>query len=108
MDKLRDWECSCGHKWTAQVVLSEHTQNLSGEAAQFCPKCGKKPLSGSALYSPASTDYEAKPQPETLKAAVSALGLKYEAEFVPWSKSRNAKKPPVKPGDYSLNWKLTI
>jgi len=53
-------------------------------------------------------DYEPKSQPETLKAAVEALGLDYKAEFVPWSKSRNAKKPPVKPGDYSLNWKVTI
>jgi hypothetical protein len=47
-------------------------------------------------------------QPETLKAAVEALGLEYRAEFVPFSKSRNAKKQPAKPGDYSLNWKITI
>ncbi|MCR4300686.1 MAG: hypothetical protein NUV51_03675 [Sulfuricaulis sp.] len=53
-------------------------------------------------------DYEQKQQPETLQAAIDALGLTYSAEFVPWSKSRNAKKPPVKPSDYSLNWKITI
>jgi hypothetical protein len=50
---------------------------------------------------------ETKQQPETLKAAVDALGLEYRAEFVPFSKSRNAKKA-TKPGDYSLNWRVTI
>src|SRR5438045_610858 len=50
---------------------------------------------------------ESVKQPETLKAAVEALGLAYVAEFVPFSKSRNAKKA-TKPSDYSLNWKLTI
>lgn len=40
MTKVRDRECSCGHKWTAPVVMSEHTPNLSGEATARCPKCG--------------------------------------------------------------------
>ena len=44
---------------------------------------------------------------ENLQAAVEALGLTYKAEFVPFSKSRNAKKA-TKPGDYSLNWFVTI
>jgi hypothetical protein len=44
---------------------------------------------------------------ETLKDAVAALGLTYKADFVPFSKSRNAKKV-TKPRDYSLNWKVTI
>ena len=44
---------------------------------------------------------------ETLQDAVNALGVTYTAEFVPFSKSRNAKKA-TKPGDYSLNWKVTI
>lgn len=34
-------------------------------------------------------------------------GLEYAAEFVPFSKSRNAKKA-TKPGDLSLNWKVTL
>lgn len=46
-------------------------------------------------------------QPDTLKNAVDALGLEYKAEFIPFSKSRNAKKA-VKPGDYSLNWRVTV
>ena len=46
-------------------------------------------------------------QPETLIAAVDALGLKYEARFVPFNQSRNAKKA-TKPSDYSLNWKITL
>lgn len=44
---------------------------------------------------------------ETLQAAVESLGLTYTAQFVPFSQSRNAKKA-TKPGDYSLNWKVTI
>lgn len=46
-------------------------------------------------------------QPETLKAAVDALGLTYSAEFVPFSKSRNAKKVQ-RPGDLSLNWRVAV
>lgn len=42
-----------------------------------------------------------------LQAAVEGLGLTYSALFVPFSQSRNAKKA-TKPGDYSLNWKVTI
>ena len=44
---------------------------------------------------------------EHLANTCAALGLDYKAEFVPFSKSRNAKKA-TKPGDYSLNWKITI
>ena len=40
MMQVRDREClSCKHTWTAPVVLSRHTQNLSGEAKIWCPKC---------------------------------------------------------------------
>jgi len=39
---VRDHECPNGHKWTAEVVLSEHTQNLSSEATQWCPKCNRR------------------------------------------------------------------
>ena len=46
-------------------------------------------------------------QPNTLQNAVDALGLNYSAEFVPFSKSRNAKKA-TKPSDYSLNWRVTL
>ena len=42
-----------------------------------------------------------------LKELIASLGLKYKSEFVPFSQSRNAKPNP-KPGDYSLNWKITI
>lgn len=40
MTKVRERECSCGHRWMAPVVLSEFTPNLSGEATARCPKCG--------------------------------------------------------------------
>jgi len=39
---VRDWECTCGHKWTAPVRLSDKTTNLSGEPAEYCPACGKR------------------------------------------------------------------
>lgn len=42
-----------------------------------------------------------------LQSAVDALGLTYAAQFVPFSQSRNAKKA-TKPGDYSLNWRVSI
>lgn len=44
---------------------------------------------------------------EALQAAVDALKLSYRAYFVPFSKSRNAKKN-AKPSDYSLNWHVSI
>lgn len=44
---VREWECSCGHKWTAKVELSATSARLSGEKTEYCPKCGKRPLIGS-------------------------------------------------------------
>jgi len=44
---VRDWECQCGHKWTAEVQLSAHTPNLSGERTVWCPLCQQRPLIGS-------------------------------------------------------------
>jgi len=47
--------------------------------------------------------YETKPQPETLNAAIAALGLSVKAEFVPLSLSRNkGEKHPT------LNWLITL
>jgi len=43
----RDWECGCGHKFTATIVLSDTTARLSGERTEWCPRCGKAPLYGS-------------------------------------------------------------
>ena len=41
--KTRECEClRCNHKWTAEVVLSKFTANLSGERTNWCPKCGTK------------------------------------------------------------------
>jgi len=38
--RTRKREClTCGHEWVAPVVMSEHTQNLSGEARIWCPEC---------------------------------------------------------------------
>jgi hypothetical protein len=46
--RTRDWECACGHKWTAPIELSDSiNQNIKGEKTVFCPKCSKKPLYGS-------------------------------------------------------------
>jgi hypothetical protein len=53
-------------------------------------------------------EYETKPQPETLKAAIEDLGLSIRAEFVPWSKSRNATKKVGKLASKSLNWRVTL
>lgn len=47
---FRDWQCSCGHSFTAQVVFSEETTNLSGEATAWCPKCNGRPHQGSRPY----------------------------------------------------------
>lgn len=46
-------------------------------------------------------------QPWRLREAVAALDLAIKAEFVPWSKSRNARPNP-KLSDRSLNWKITV
>ena len=46
--RTRDWECACGHKWTAPIELSDLiNQNIKGEKTVLCPKCNKKPLYGS-------------------------------------------------------------
>ncbi len=46
--RTRDWECACGHKWTAPIVMSDKiNQNIKGEKTELCPKCNKKPLYGS-------------------------------------------------------------
>lgn len=42
-----------------------------------------------------------------LQAAISDLALSFRFEFVPFSKSRNAK-PGAKISDRSLNWQVTI
>lgn len=50
MALIRKREClSCHHTWTALVVLSKHTTNLSGEATVWCPRC----TSRSVMSSPA-------------------------------------------------------
>ena len=41
--KVRDREClGCKHRWTSPVRLSPHTSNLSGEATEWCPRCGSR------------------------------------------------------------------
>jgi hypothetical protein len=50
---------------------------------------------------------ESKPQPETALAAIESLGLTMTAEFVPYSKTKDAKPDP-KVNDLSLNWRITI
>lgn len=46
---------------------------------------------------------------EKIAAAMAALGLTVAAEFVPFSKSRNAANDPGnKPGSRSLNWRVTL
>ena len=48
-----------------------------------------------------------KPKMDKLNEIIDNLGIVYTAEFVPFSRSRNAKSDP-KINDYSLNWKITI
>lgn len=55
-NQVRDWECGCGHTWTAPVVLDKHTPNLSGEKTQWCPACGKRPVMGSPARSQETSD----------------------------------------------------
>jgi hypothetical protein len=46
--RTRDWECACGHKWTAPIILSDlANQNIRGDKTELCPKCNKRPLYGS-------------------------------------------------------------
>lgn len=45
----RKHKCECGNGWDAPVILSKETQNISGEASAFCPKCGKKACYGSPV-----------------------------------------------------------
>lgn len=48
--RTRDWECACGHKWTAPIELSDKiNQNIKGEKTELCPECGKRPLYGSQI-----------------------------------------------------------
>ena len=63
--RTRDWECACGHKWTAPIELSDSiNQNIKGEKTVFCPKCSKKPLYGSQAKETHKWKTPA-PEPET-------------------------------------------
>lgn len=44
---------------------------------------------------------------KTIEEFIKENNLTIESEFVPWSKSRNAKENP-RLSDYSLNWKATL
>lgn len=44
---------------------------------------------------------------ETLQECMNRYGLSVRSEFVPFSRSRNAK-PDAKPSDRSLNWRVTL
>jgi hypothetical protein len=48
-------------------------------------------------------EYKAKPQPETLIAAMAANDIIIKSEFVPFSQSRNAKEKHK-----SLNWRVSL
>lgn len=58
--QVRTWECPGTperlwpahkpHTWDAPIELSTHTQNLSGEKSQYCPKCGRKAAFGSPVH----------------------------------------------------------
>lgn len=70
--RTRDWECACGHKWTALIEFSDQiNQNIKGEKTVLCPKCNKRPLYGSQAKErhkwmpPPSSEAEAKPEAET-------------------------------------------
>ena len=49
--------CNCGNTWESPIVLSDDTQNLSGEKTEFCPKCGKRAFMSSAPYNPDTINY---------------------------------------------------
>ena len=69
--RTRDWECACGHKWTAPIELTDQiNQNIKGEKTVLCPKCNKKPLYGSQAKERHKwmSPPPAEPQPKAKKA----------------------------------------
>lgn len=49
--KFRRHECwSCGRVWVSPVRLSRHTENVSGEAREYCPDCGKRADCSSPVF----------------------------------------------------------
>jgi hypothetical protein len=51
----REHTCNCGFTWVAEVQLSAHTPDLSGEATQYCPRCHERAVMSSP-YLPAVAD----------------------------------------------------
>ena len=48
---IRDCEClNCKHKFEHEVKISKHTQNTSGEATAWCPKCNSKNTMAGPAY----------------------------------------------------------
>lgn len=51
--KYRTHSClKCKNAWAADVELSEHTPNISGEATPWCPACGSKEVASSSVQEP--------------------------------------------------------
>lgn len=47
--KSRTWMCDCGHVWSQPVEYAD-TTNLSGEKTVWCPKCNKRAVEGSPVF----------------------------------------------------------
>lgn len=95
LDYERQYECSCGHTWTARVTLAANTTNLSGEKTQWCPKCGKKPLVAREAKKVAPELRLAVP-PETVLYTMRGVDTRPEAKFVEamtvrWAETCKAK-----------------
>ena len=51
MTMVRDAKCmDCGHDWINRVVMSENTQNISGERTVYCPQCGGRNTVAHPMY----------------------------------------------------------
>lgn len=47
---VRDCQClRCGKFFVREVKHVDHTQNLSGEVSNYCPKCGSKEVLSSPI-----------------------------------------------------------
>lgn len=68
MSQVRTHHCGCGYQWTATVKTSKTTQNLSGEATPFCPKCQQR-----ATASDPERDLQLADLPQPPEGAVFSL-----------------------------------
>ena len=45
---------TCNQSWDAPIRMSENTQNISGEASEYCPVCNRKASEASPIWEKSS------------------------------------------------------